>query len=313
MRVLVTGGAGFIGSHLVRACLAAGEQVRVFDDLSSGRRENLAEVAADVELAVGGVEDADTLAKVARGCEVVYHQAAIASVPRSVDEPLRTHAVNATGTLNALEAARRAGARRFVFACSTAVYGDDPALPKREDMPTRPRSPYALQKLTGELYCEQYTRLFGLEAVPLRYFNVFGPRQDPRAMYAGVIPIFVTTLAAGRRPRIFGDGLQSRDFVHVSDVVAANRAAACAPASAVGVPINVGRGVRTTLLELLARIAEALGRPAPEPIFEPERPGDVRHSQADPTRAAERLGWRARISLEEGLRDTVAYYLEAAR
>jgi UDP-glucose 4-epimerase len=312
VRVLVTGGAGFIGSHLVRACLAAGEEVRVFDDLSSGKRENLREVARDVELVTGSVEDAGALEKAARGCEVVYHQAAIASVPRSVEDPLGTHAINATGTLNALEAARRAGARRFVFACSTAVYGDDETLPKREDMTPRPRSPYALQKLTGEAYCEQYARLFGLEAIPLRYFNVFGPRQDPRSMYAGVIPIFVTALAAGRRPRIFGDGRQSRDFVYVSDVVGANRAAACAPARAVGVPINVGRGVRTSLLELLGLIAAALGRPAPEPIFEPERPGDVRHSQADPTRAAELLGWRAQVPLEDGLRETVRWYLEAA-
>ena len=312
MRVLVTGGAGFIGSHLVRACLAAGEEVRVFDDLSTGKRENLREVARDVELVTGSVEDFGALEKATRGCEVVYHQAAIASVPRSVEDPRGTHAVNATGTLNALEAARRVGARRFVFACSTAVYGDDEVLPKREDMPPRPRSPYALQKLMGEAYCEQYARLFGVEAVPLRYFNVFGPRQDPRSMYAGVIPIFVTTLAAGRRPRIFGDGRQSRDFVYVSDVVAANRAAARAPARAIGVPINIGRGARTSLLELLGLIAAALGKPAPEPVFEPERPGDVRHSQADASRAADLLGWRAEVALEDGLRETVRFYLEAA-
>ncbi len=188
LRVLVTGGAGFIGSHLVRACLQAGDEVRVFDDFSTGKRENLSEIAREIEMIEGSVVDAEAVERAARGCEVVYHQAAIASVPRSVDDPIGTHAVNATGTLHALEAARRAGARRFVQASSTAVYGDDPGLPKREDMPTDPSSPYALQKLVGELYCEQYARLYGLEAIALRYFNVFGPRQDPTSMYAGVIP-----------------------------------------------------------------------------------------------------------------------------
>jgi UDP-glucose 4-epimerase len=312
VRVLVTGGAGFIGSHLVRACLEAGEAVRVVDDFSSGKRENLAAVARDVELIEASVTDATALERAARGCDVVYHQAAIASVPRSVEDPLGTHAVNADGTLHALEAARRAGARRFVFACSTAVYGDDERLPKREDMPTSPRSPYALQKLTGELYCEQYARLFGLEAVALRYFNVFGPRQDPRSMYAGVIPIFVSALRDGLRPRIFGDGQQSRDFVYVSDVVAANRAAAESRDVIPGEPINVGSGARTSLLELLARIAAALGVATPEPIFEPARAGDVRHSQADVSRAAERLGFRARVPLDEALRETVRWYAGAA-
>jgi len=311
VRVLVTGGAGFIGSHLVRACLAAGEDVRVVDDLSTGLRANLAEVAHEVELVEASVVDAEALARAARGCEVVYHQAAVASVPRSVEDPLGTHAVNATGTLFALEAARRAGARRFVFACSTAVYGDDARLPKREDMPTSPRSPYALQKLTGELYCEQYARLYGLETVALRYFNVFGPRQDPRSMYAGVIPIFVAALRAGERPRVFGDGGQSRDFVYVADVVAANRAAASSKTVIPGEPINVGSGTRTSLLELLARIAAALGVAAPEPIFEPARAGDVRHSQADVSRAVERLGFRARVLLDDALRETVRWYAEA--
>ena len=192
------------------------------------------------------------------------------------------------------------------------MYGDDECLPKREDMPTNPRSPYALQKLTGELYCEQYARLFGLEAVPLRYFNVFGPRQDPRSMYAGVIPIFVSALRAGARPRIFGDGRQSRDFVYVADVVAANRAAASSASVRPGEPINVGTGTRTSLLELLARIAVALGVDAPEPVFEPERAGDVRHSQADVSRAIERLGFRARVPLDEALRETVHWYVGAA-
>jgi UDP-glucose 4-epimerase len=312
VRVLVTGGAGFIGSHLVRACLDAGESVRVFDDFSSGKRENLAALARDIELVEASIVDAAALERAARGCEVVYHQAAIASVPRSVEDPAGTHAVNATGTLNALEAARRAGARRFVGASSTAVYGDDERLPKREEMPTCPRSPYALQKLTGELYCEQYARLYGLETVALRYFNVFGPRQDPKSMYAGVVPIFVAALRAGARPRIFCDGKQSRDFIYVKDVVAANRAAARAPSSVAGRAINVGRGERTSLLELLARIAAALGLPAPEPIFEPERPGDVRHSQADVTCAASLLGFRAEVPLDEALRETVRWYVEEA-
>jgi UDP-glucose 4-epimerase len=308
----VTGGAGFIGSHLVRACLEAGESVRVLDDLSTGKRENLAGLRGEAELCQGSVADFAAVERAARGCEVVYHQAAIASVPRSTEDPIGTHAVNATGTLHVLEAARRAGARRLVFAGSTAVYGDGPELPKREEMPTSPRSPYALQKLTGELYCEQYARLFGLSAVPLRYFNVFGPRQDPHSMYAGVIPLFVEALRKGERPRIFGDGQQSRDFVFVKDVVAANRAAAAAPEAAAGKAVNVGGGSRVSLLELLVEIADALGVPRPEPRFEPERAGDVRHSQADISRAKSLLGWQPRVTLQEGLRETVRWYLESA-
>jgi UDP-glucose 4-epimerase len=313
LRVLVTGGAGFIGSHLVRACLEAGEDVRVFDDFSTGTRDNLRELGREIEIVEGSVVDAPALERAARGCEVLYHHAAIASVPRSVEDPLGSHAVNATGTLHVLEAARRAGARRVVYASSSAVYGDDPELPKREDMPPRPRSPYAVQKWLGESYCEQYARLYGLESVPLRYFNVFGPRQDPSSMYAGVIPLFVTALCANVPPRIFGDGLQSRDFVYVGDVVAANRAAAQAKTSANGEPVNVGRGESTTLRELLAACASALGVPRPTPSFEAERTGDVRHSQADVSRAAERLGFRARTSLAAGLSDTVRWYAGAGR
>ena len=311
MRVLVTGGAGFIGSHLVRACLEAGEDVRVFDDFSSGRSDNLRDLSGEIEVVEASLVDLEALERATRGCEVVYHHAAIASVPRSVEDPVGTHAVNATGTLHVLEAARRAGARRVVYASSSAVYGDDERLPKHEDMQARPRSPYALQKWTGESYCEQYARLYGLESVSLRYFNVFGPRQDPKSMYAGVIPLFASALCAGQRPRIFGDGLQSRDFVYVCDVVAANRAAAQTRTAVSGEPVNIGRGERTTLLELLALCATALGVPTPAPSFEAERPGDVRHSQADVSRAAERLGFRARVPLAAGLRETVRWYAGA--
>jgi UDP-glucose 4-epimerase len=311
LRVLVTGGAGFIGSHLVRACLEAGEDVRVFDDFSSGRSENLRELSREIEVVEASIVDLTALESAARGCEVVYHQAAIASVPRTVEDPVGTHAVNATGTLHVLEAARCAGARRVVYASSSAVYGDDERLPKHEDMQARPRSPYALQKQIGESYCEQYARLYGLESVSLRYFNVFGPRQDPKSMYAGVIPLFSSALCAGERPRIFGDGLQSRDFVYVGDVVAANRAAAQTQTVISGEPVNIGRGERTTLLELLALCATALGVGQPEPSFAAERPGDVRHSQADVSRAVERLGFRAQTTLAAGLRETVRWYAGA--
>ncbi len=311
MRVLVSGGAGFIGSHLVHACLEAGEQVRVLDDLSSGHRENLAAVSGDVELVEASVVDPDAVCRAAAGCEVVYHLAAVASVPRSVEDPVGTHAVNATGTLHALEAARRAGAR-FVLASSAAVYGDEPSLPASEDLEPRPRSPYAIHKLVGELYCRRYGELWDVQAVALRNFNVFGPRQDPASMYAGVIPLFATAVARGCAPRIFGDGKQTRDFVYVADVVAAFRAAARAGPEAAGLVLNVGRGERTSLLELLSAIARVLDRPLPEPVFEASRAGDVRHSQADVQRASRVLDWHASRSLEEGLVDTVQFYLEGA-
>jgi nucleoside-diphosphate-sugar epimerase len=304
VRVLVTGGAGFVGSNLARACLAAGERVRVLDDLSSGRRENLADVPGDLEWLEGSVADFDAVRRAVVDCEIVYHQAALPSVPRSVEDPLGTHAVNATGTLHVLEAARRAGVRRVVYAASSSAYGDTEALPKREDMPPQPLSPYALQKLVGEIYCRQYAVLYGLEAVSLRYFNVFGPRQSPDSPYAAVVPRFLRAALRGERPRIYGDGLQSRDFTFVADVVAANRAAAVAPASASGQVLNVARGQRVTLLELWAAVCAAVGCEPRQPCFEPARPGDVRHSEADVSRARELLGWQARTDLSEGLRLT---------
>ena len=309
MNVLVTGGAGFIGSHLVEACVAAGDRVAVLDDLSSGRRENLEPVAGRIELIEGSIRDPDALERAMRGRERVFHQAAIVSVPQTVADPVGSHEVNALGTLRVLEAARAAGVSRVVFASSSAVYGDEPGLPKTEGMQPRPRSPYALQKWIGELECELASQA-GLETVALRYFNVYGPRQDARSSYAGVIPRFVSALVRGEPPVIFGDGGQTRDFVHVSDVVAANRAAATA--SSIASPLNIGRGERTSVAELLDAIARELGRAGVEARREEARAGDVRHSEADPSRAREQLGWRAERCLSEGLRDTVAWYRERA-
>ncbi len=309
MRVLVTGGGGFIGSNLARACLAAGDEVRVLDDFSTGRRANLADVERDLELVCGSVVDAATVRRAVAGREIVYHQAALPSVPRSVEDPVATHAVNATGTLEVLEASRRAGVRRVVYAASSSAYGDSEILPKREDMPPRPLSPYALQKLVGEIYCTQYARLFGLETLCLRYFNVYGPRQSPDSAYAAVIPRFVTAAARRARPVVFGDGRQSRDFTFVADVVSANRAAAAAPSSAGGRVLNVACGGRVTLLELWREVCAVVGCEPLEPDFQPARPGDVRHSQADVSLARAELGWEPRASLRDGLAETVRWLL----
>lgn len=312
MRVLVTGGAGFIGSNLVRACVEAGDHVRVFDDLSSGREENLDEVRERIEFVQGSVVDFDAVLGAVADREVVYHQAALPSVPRSIEAPLESHGSNATGTLQVLEAAKRSGVRRVVYAASSSVYGDTEVLPKVETMPPQPLSPYALQKYVGEVYCRQYTALFGLETVALRYFNIFGPRQDPASPYAAVIPLFIAAVARGESPHIFGDGLQSRDFTFVGDAVAANRAAASGPPESAGEVFNVACGGRITLLELLDRICKALDHAPIEPHFEPPRAGDVRHSQADIQKAERLLGWRPRSSLDAGLRATAAYVLEQA-
>jgi len=302
MRVLISGGAGFIGSSLVRACLEAGDEVRVLDDFSTGRPENLAQLQDAVDLVKGSVVDFEVVQRSVRGCEIVYHLAALPSAVQSVDEPVRTHGVNASGTVHVLEASRREGVRRVVYASSCAIYGNSDALPLKEELPPSPESPYALQKLAGELYCQQFTRLHGLETVALRYFNVFGPRQDPASSYAAVIPRLLTALMRGVPPRIHGDGQQSRDFVHVDDVVAATRAAALAPKTCAGHVINVARGERATILDLLDQLARAVEREALEPAYEAARPGDVRHSQAEIRKAERLLGWRPRVTLAEGLR-----------
>ena len=300
VRALVTGGAGFIGSHLVTRLLEEGHSVRVLDDLSTGKRDNLAHVAADVDLVVGDVRNAALVDEVATGCEVIFHEAAIVSVPASVEDPQKSHDVNIQGTLNVLLAARKRNVRRVVFACSAAIYGEDPSLPKRELMQAFPISPYGIEKMTGEHYVLAWPRLYGVEGVSLRYFNVFGPRQDPRSPYSGVISIFADRALSGREVTIHGDGQQTRDFVFVEDVVQANLLAARTPLAS-GRAYNVARGERTTLLELHAMVGRLAGSVVP-PVHTPPRHGDIRHSFADIARAREELGYAPRVSVEDGLR-----------
>jgi UDP-glucose 4-epimerase len=305
---LVTGGCGFIGSHLVAALLARGHRVRVVDNLTTGRRENLADLAADVELLVGDVADPEVARRAVQGCEIVFHLAALASVARSVEAPLPTHVANATGTLSLLLAARAAGVRRVIYAGSSSAYGDSVVLPKHEGLPPQPLSPYAAAKLAGEHYCAAFARSYGLETLTLRYFNVFGPRQDPASEYAAVVPRFITAMLHGQAPVIYGDGRQTRDFTYVDNVVEANLLAMEAP-RADGAVFNVACGARYSLLDLVDRLNAILGT-ALAPRHAPARPGDVRHSQASIARAQEQLGYRVRVSFEEGLARTVAWYRE---
>jgi nucleoside-diphosphate-sugar epimerase len=305
---LVTGGAGFIGSHIADRLIGDGWSVRILDDFSSGREENLAQCGDRIELLRGDLRDPELVARGVRDVEVVFHQAALASVPRSVAEPERTNDVNVTGTLGLLEAARRAGVRRLVFAASSSAYGDAPTLPKVETMPANPLSPYALQKYVGEVYCSLYTRLYGFETVALRYFNVYGPRQDPQSEYAAVIPRFVTACLGSESPQIYGDGEQTRDFTFVSDAVQANLLAADAPRAS-GTVMNVGGGRRVSLNQLLRDIVELIGANA-EPRHDPPRAGDVRDSLADLGRAGELLGYTPRIQLRKGLVSTIDYFRE---
>ncbi len=305
---MVTGGAGFIGSNLVHALLDEGFAVRVLDDFSTGRKENLAGVAGDVEVVEGGVADPAAVARAMDGVAVVYHQAAIPSVSRSVSDPVATHEANATGTLNVLIAARDAGVSRVVYASSSSVYGDTQALPVREDLPAAPLSPYGVAKLAGERYCTAFHASYGLPTVALRYFNVFGPRQDPSSEYAAVVPRFATAVLAGVPPTVFGDGEQSRDFTYVGDVVQANRKAETAPDGAFGAVFNVGQGGRTTINRLLEMLQDLAGVERGDPVKAPARKGETRHSQADITRARQVLGFDPAVSLEEGLRRTLDWF-----
>jgi nucleoside-diphosphate-sugar epimerase len=306
MRVLVTGGCGFIGSHLAEALVREGHEVRVLDNFFSGRRANLKAVARDVEVLRGDCADPRAAARAVKGVEVVYHEAAVPSVARSVDDPALSHRANSTATLTMLTAARDAGVRRFIYAGSSSVYGDTPKLPKREDMEPKPLSPYAIGKLTGEHYLRVFHQLYGLETLTLRYFNVFGPRQDPGSPYSGVISLFTTALLAGRTPVIFGDGRQSRDFTYVENVVRGNLLALRAR-RAEGQAVNLATGRRITLLQLLAELARLAGRKV-KAEKRPVRRGDIRHSLADIGAARRLLGYRPTVDFETGLRRTVEWY-----
>ena len=295
---LVTGGAGFIGSHIVDRLLADGYRVRVLDNFSTGKRENLPE-SDDLEIMTGDVGSFDDVHKAMKDVELVFHEAAIASVPKTIDDPLGSQQTNYHGTLNVLEAARQQGARRVVFASSAAVYGDLPELPKREDMPLKPLSPYAVDKLASEYACQMYTHLHGLETVCLRYFNVYGPRQDPGSPYSGVISIFADRLKKGEQAVIYGDGEQTRDFVFVSDVVEANIKAATVDKAA-GRVINIATGRVVTLNELLKSMCPILNRKF-NPGYEKVREGDIRHSSALTGLSRDALDWIATVNLDEGL------------
>jgi len=303
MKYIVTGGAGFIGSHIVEA-IAGSHEVVVIDNFSTGKRENLSMFADSISGIQGSITDLPLLKDAFKGADGIFHLAAIASVARSVDDPVATHETNLTGTLNVLLAARDCGVRKVVFASSSAIYGDEPTLPKREDMPPVPLSPYAISKLAGEYYCKVFSELFGMKTVSLRYFNVFGPRQDPHSEYAAVIPKFITRLLDNQPPLIFGDGMQSRDFVYVKDVVQANILAM--QSSATGT-FNIGSG-KSIDLNTLARTVAEIMKVDLLPIYEKPRSGDIRDSVSDITAAKKTFGYLASYSLDKGLAETIRWF-----
>jgi nucleoside-diphosphate-sugar epimerase len=305
-RYLITGGAGFIGSNLARRLIDLGEEVVIIDDFSTGKRENLEDIADSVKVVEGDICDIATVREATEGADYVLHHAAVVSVPRSIEDPLRSNAVNIDGTLNCLEAAREAGVKRFVYAASSSAYGDSAELPKREDTVPNPLSPYGVAKLVGEMYCKVYYDIYGLETVSLRYFNIFGPYQDPHSQYAAVIPIFITKLLQGERPVIYGDGEQSRDFTFIENAVEANLGAVRS-GKAPGHVVNVACGSRFTLNSMLEKLRDLTGSTI-DAIYADPRPGDIKHSQGDITVAADLLGYDPKISFEEGLRQTVEWF-----
>lgn len=306
-KVLVTGGAGFIGSNLADELIRQGAKVRIIDNFATGFRENIEEINGDFEFVEGDITDEATVAKVVEGVEVVFHQAALPSVPRSVENPAETHRVCVDGTFNLLLHSKEAGVRRFIYAASSSAYGNQPTLPKVETMKPDPLSPYAAAKLTGELYCRAFNSVYGLETVALRYFNVFGPRQNPASMYSGVISRFIDSLMTGETPVIFGDGEQSRDFTYIDNVVNANIKASQST-QGLGETMNAANGERITLNELLDVLKKITGKNDAVADFQPERKGDVKHSQADNQRAVECLDYTQLVGLEEGLIKTIDWW-----
>lgn len=310
MRALVTGGGGFIGSHLARRLLREGYEVRVLDNFATGRRENLLDIGGDVDLIEGDIQSYERVHNAVRGCQVVAHVAALPSVPRSVQDPLTSNATNVTGTLNVLLAARDSDVGRVVYSSSSSVYGANAELPKREEMTALPISPYAVAKHAGESYCRAFHQVFGLETVSVRYFNVFGPGQDPLSQYAAVIPNFISALLAGKAPIIYGDGEQSRDFTYIDNVVEGTFRALTKSGNG-GKVFNIAMGGRVTLNELFASLRDMIGIDI-EPIYEPGRPGDVPHSEASIERARADLGYEPVVSTEDGLRETLAWLEQRA-
>ena len=305
-RYLITGGAGFIGANLAHTLVARGETVRILDDFSTGRPKNLRGIEERIEILRGDIRDPAMMSRAVNGVEVILHQAALNSNPRSIQEPVQTNDVNVGGTLTLLQAARAAGTRRVVYASSSSVYGEVAGLPKTEDMPTAPKAPYGVSKLAAEQYCRVFTQVYGIETVSLRYFNVYGPRQHPDSEYAAVIPRFLRRMLARKRPVIFGDGEQSRDFTPVDNVVAANILAAHSR-EGIGEVMNIAGGNSSTLNQLVAWLNEVLGTDL-TPLYEPPRPADIRHSYASIRKAETLLGYRPHLGVQEGLRRTVEWF-----
>ena len=304
---LVTGGAGFIGSNLVGALTRLGERVRVLDDFSTGRRENL-EGLSGFELIEGTITDPEMCRSACEGADYVLHQAALPSVPRSVKDPVQSDFVNTFGTLNMLVAARNTGVKRFVLAASSSAYGNTPTLPKHEEMPTCPLSPYAVSKVAAENYCQVFFKCYSLETVCLRYFNIYGPNQDPNSQYGAVIPVFCKHLLGGTRPPVHGDGMQTRDFTYIDDAVEANLNACHAPPVCAGQVLNIGAGGRTSVIAIFEKLRELLGRPDIEPDFTAPREGDVRDSFASIEKAGRFIGYEPKFNIDEGLARAINYY-----
>jgi len=308
-RYLVTGGAGFIGSNLVRHLVNQGEKVRVIDNLSTGKLENIQDLLPNIEFIHGDIRYLNTVMEAMKGVDFVLHQAALPSVPRSVETPIESNDVNANGTLNILYAAKEQKAKRVVYAASSSAYGESPTLPKVETMPASPLSPYAVNKLSGEYYCKAFYNVYGLETVALRYFNIFGPRQDPNSYYSAVIPKFIKAMLQDKQPLIFGDGSQSRDFTFIENVISANLLACKAPKKACGRVMNIACGERITLNELAAELKLLLGKNI-DPLHGDERPGDIKHSLADITLAGDLIGYKPLVTVKDGIRLTVEWFLK---